>query len=118
MKLTYLYQPVDDLAAAVEFYRDTLGLDEKWREGDTTAAFGLPGTEIELILDVPPGSGPEWAAGGFFGVENVAAFLAEHPNLKQVGEVIDIPGGRSATILDPAGNALHIFDQSSEETEE
>lgn len=115
MKLTYLYQPVSDLAAAVEFYRDTLGLDERWREGDTTAAFGLPGTEIELMLDVPPGSGPEWAPGGFYGVDNVQKFLTEHPDLKIAGEVIDIPGGQSVAILDPAGNALHIFDQSTVE---
>jgi catechol 2,3-dioxygenase-like lactoylglutathione lyase family enzyme len=116
MKLTFLYQPVDDLAAAVAFYRDVLGLDESWREGDSTAAFRLPGTEVELMLDVPPGDGPEWAAGGFFGVESVDAFFAGHPGVKLVGEIIDVPGGRSASFLDPAGNTIHIFDQGPPET--
>jgi catechol 2,3-dioxygenase-like lactoylglutathione lyase family enzyme len=114
MKLTFLYQPVSDLPAAVAFYRDTLGLDESWREGETTAAFALPGTEVELMLDVPPGSGPEWAAGGFFAVDDVQKFLAEHPDLKVAGEVIDLPGGKAVTFLDPAGNGVHIFDQTAE----
>lgn len=113
MKLTYLYQPVPDLEAAVTFYRDVLGLDETWREGKGTAAFRLPGTEVELMLDVPPDDGPEWRAGGFYAVDSVDAFVAEHPDIKWVGEVIDIPGGRSATFQDPAGNTLHLLDQST-----
>jgi len=84
MKLTYLYQPVDDLPAAVAFYRDVLGLDEAWREGESTAAFRLPGTEVELMLDVPPGDGPEWTAGGFYAVDSVNAFMAKHPGIKWV----------------------------------
>jgi catechol 2,3-dioxygenase-like lactoylglutathione lyase family enzyme len=115
MKLTFLYQPVDDLAASVAFYRDVLGLDEAWREGESTAAFTLPGTEVELMLDVPPGDGPRWRAGGFFGVENVDKFFAEHPGVELVGEVVDMPGGRTAAFLDPAGNTVHIFDQSEPE---
>ena len=115
MKLMFLYQPVPDLNAAVTFYRDELGLDESWREGEGTAAFRLPGTEIELMLDVPPDDGPEWNAGGFFSVDSVDEFVARHPNIKWVGEVIDVPGGRSATFQDPAGNTLHLLDQSAPE---
>jgi len=118
MKLTFLYQPVDDLAAAVAFYRDVMGLDEAWREGDTTAAFTLPGTEVELMLDTPPGDGPEWKGGGMYAVESVDKFLAEHPSVKQVGEIIDMPGGRGAAFLDPAGNTVHVFDQSTAEAGE
>jgi catechol 2,3-dioxygenase-like lactoylglutathione lyase family enzyme len=117
MKLTFLYQPVDDLDAAVAFYRDVLGLDESWREGKTTAAFRLPGTEVELMLDTPPGDGPEWRAGGMYAVENVARFVAEHPGIKWVGEVFDMPGGRATAFLDPAGNTVHVFDQSAEPQE-
>jgi catechol 2,3-dioxygenase-like lactoylglutathione lyase family enzyme len=115
MKLTFLYQPVADLEAAVSFYRDELGLDESWREGKTTAAFRLPGTEVELMLDVPPDNGPEWKAGGFFAVDSVDGFVAEHPDIDWVGEVIDVPGGRSAAFRDPAGNTLHLLDQSAPE---
>jgi catechol 2,3-dioxygenase-like lactoylglutathione lyase family enzyme len=115
MKLTFLYQPVTDLEAAVAFYRDELGLDESWREGKTTAAFHLPGTEVELMLDTPPDSGPEWRAGGFFAVDSVDAFVAEHPNIKWLGEVIDVPGGKSVAFEDPAGNTIHLMDQSAPE---
>jgi len=115
MKLTFLYQPVDDLAAAVAFYRDELGLDESWREGDTTAAFRLPGTEVELMLDIPAGDGPEWRAGGFFAVDSVTDFVAKHPDIKWVGDVIDMPGGQAAAFLDPAGHTVHVFDQSASE---
>jgi catechol 2,3-dioxygenase-like lactoylglutathione lyase family enzyme len=115
MKLTFLYQPVDDIDTAVAFYRDVLGLDESWRMGESTAAFRLPGTEVELMLDTPGGEGPEWRGGGFFGVENVATFVADHPDVKWVGEAIEVPGGRSAAFLDPAGNTIHIFDQSTPE---
>ncbi|RZS37651.1 putative enzyme related to lactoylglutathione lyase [Herbihabitans rhizosphaerae] len=113
MKLTFLYQPVKDLDAAVAFYRDVLKFDESWREGETTAAFTLPGTEIELMLDVPPGDGPEWAAGGFYAVDNVDKFVAEHPEIDWVGDAFDMPGGRSAAFRDPAGNCVHLFDQSA-----
>lgn len=113
MKLTFMYQPVTDLTESVAFYRDALGLDESWREGDTTVAFKLPGSEVELMLDIPPGDGPEWGAGGFFGVESVDKFISGHPDLKWVGEAFDMPGGRGATFLDPSGNAIHLFDQSA-----
>jgi catechol 2,3-dioxygenase-like lactoylglutathione lyase family enzyme len=113
MKLTFLYQPVDDLEAAVAFYRDTLGLDESWREGTTTAAFALPGTDVELMLDVPQNGGAERQAGGFFGVESVDRFFAEHQDIKLVGEIIEVPGGKAATFLDPAGNVVRVFDQSA-----
>ncbi|WP_031466172.1 VOC family protein [Sciscionella sediminilitoris] len=112
MKLTFLYHPVKDLKESVAFYRDTLGLEESWREGETTAAFKLPGSEIELMLDVPPDSGPQWKAGGFYAVESVDAFRREHPELDWRGE-IEIPDGNGATFMDPAGNAVHLFDQTA-----
>lgn len=115
MKLTYLYQPVDDLAAAVTFYRDVLGLDESWREGETTAAFRLPGTEVEVMLDVPPGDGPEWRAGGFYSVPDVDTFVAEHQDIKWLNKVSDVPGGRAVAFADPAGNTVHLFDQNAPE---
>ena len=76
MKLTFLYQPVKDLKESVAFYRDTLGFDESWREGESTAAFKLPGSEVELMLDVPPDTGPRWGAGGFYAVDSVDSSVA------------------------------------------
>ncbi|HEU5469243.1 MAG TPA: VOC family protein [Actinophytocola sp.] len=113
MKLTFVYQPVKDLKESVDFYRK-LGFDEAWREGDSTVAFALPGTEVQLMLDLPTGAGPESAPGAFFGVDSLDRFAADHPDLKWVGEIIDVPGGRGGTFLDPAGNAIHLFDQSAD----
>jgi catechol 2,3-dioxygenase-like lactoylglutathione lyase family enzyme len=114
MKLTYIYQSVPDLPAALAFYRDGLGLDEAWREGEGTVAFELPGTDVQLMLDVPPDDHQRWASGPFFAVDDVVTFAKEHPDFQWVGEVIDVPGGRSATFADPAGNVVHIFDMSAE----
>jgi hypothetical protein len=46
MKLTFIYQSVKGLPAALAFYRDELGLDEAWREGESTVAFELPGSPV------------------------------------------------------------------------
>jgi catechol 2,3-dioxygenase-like lactoylglutathione lyase family enzyme len=43
MKLTFFYLPVADLKEALALYRDTLGWQEAWREGDTTTSLRLPG---------------------------------------------------------------------------
>jgi len=109
MKLTFLYQPVRDIKESVEFYR-ALGLDEAWREGDGTVAFKLPGSPVELMLDHVSGdSGP----GGFFEVESVDKFVAEHQDFDWSGEIFEMPGGRGASFRDPSGNWIHLFDQST-----
>jgi catechol 2,3-dioxygenase-like lactoylglutathione lyase family enzyme len=41
---------VPDLAAALPFYRDTLGLDEAWREGKDTVAFYLPDRKAQIMV--------------------------------------------------------------------
>ena len=51
MKLEFWYAPVTDLSAALALYRDTLGWEEAWREGELTASLVLPGTEVQLMLD-------------------------------------------------------------------
>lgn len=113
MKLTFFFQPVKDVKESVAFYRNQLGFEEAWREGDDTVAFKLPGSEVELMLSVPPGDGPEWGAGCFYAVESVDAFMKEHADLKWVGEVMELPDGKGATFLDPSGNCIHLFDQST-----
>ena len=116
MRLTFLYHPVDDLPKAIAFYRDQLGLDEAWREGDDTVAFKLPDSEIELMLDrINESSGAAYERGAFFMVDDLGAWIAAHPDVTLVAEPFDIPGGRAATLHDPSGNAIHLFDQSTAE---
>ncbi|WP_166354937.1 VOC family protein [Phytoactinopolyspora limicola] len=113
MRLTYFYQPVPDLKAALAFYRDELGLNEAWREGDTTVAFELPGTPIQLMIDVAPDSGQQWKPGPFFEVDDVEQFAKERSGVTWAGPVIDVPGGKTAAFTDPGGNTIHVFDQST-----
>jgi hypothetical protein len=43
----------------MSFYRDKLGLEESWREGEGTVGFKVPGTDIELMLDVYEEGAPD-----------------------------------------------------------
>ncbi|RIQ28610.1 VOC family protein [Jiangella rhizosphaerae] len=115
MKLSYIYVSVPDLKEALVFYRDELGLDEAWREGESTVAFQLPNSPIQLMVDVPPDSGENWSTGPFYEVDDLAAFMEKHSGFAWVGEPIEIPGGRSASFRDPGGNIMHVFDQTASE---
>lgn len=107
MKLTFLYHPVQDLDEAVGFYRDVLGLDEAWREGTETAAFALPDSEVQVMLDVTT---DEAGPSAFYEVANVDAFHAERKDSANwVQEPEDLPPIRCAAFTDPAGNLFRIF---------
>jgi catechol 2,3-dioxygenase-like lactoylglutathione lyase family enzyme len=108
MKLTFVYAPTTDLAASLAFYRDTLGLAEAWREGDSTVVFQLPDSDVQLMVSVDPGVG-----GPIYLVDDVKAFLAAHPELG--AEPLEIPDGTMATFTDPAGNSISVLDQQGAE---
>jgi hypothetical protein len=42
MKLEFLNVPTRDLQASLALYRDELGWEEAWREGDSTVSLKLP----------------------------------------------------------------------------
>ena len=108
MKLSLIYMPVKDLEAALALYRDTLGLEEAWREGDVTAGLCLPGTDVELMLDqdAPEGDKP----GPFFQVDDVDAFYAQRQHeLAFVAPPKSIPPGRYVAFDDPSGNRVHVL---------
>lgn len=112
MKLAFVYMPVQDLSRALEFYRDTLGLEELWREGDGTVALHGAGDEAALMLDrVAPGPTP----GPVFVVESVAEFYARHRTaLDFRAEPEEIPGGFWVELRDPDGQTVRVLDQSTE----
>jgi catechol 2,3-dioxygenase-like lactoylglutathione lyase family enzyme len=113
MKLSYVHQPVKNLKAALAFYRDTLGLEEAWREGDFVAALKLPGTEVQLLLDQDPN---EEAAGPTFAIESVDAFYREHKGkVHFLFEPRDIPPGRYSAFKDDSGNIVRLIDASREQ---
>jgi hypothetical protein len=51
MKLEFLFVSTSDLGASLGLYRDGLGFNEVWREGDATVAPALPGSDVQLMLD-------------------------------------------------------------------
>ena len=112
MRLEFCYLPTSDLAASLRLYRDTLGFDELWREGEQTVGLAIPGNEAALMID---GAGLEgWGPGPIFGVDSVRDFRAEHAELDVVTEPFEIPGGFLMAARDPAGNMLYVIDQSTE----
>ncbi|MDQ3326206.1 MAG: VOC family protein [Actinomycetota bacterium] len=116
MKLEFLYAPTTDLEASLALYRDALGCEEVWREGDATVALTLPGTDVQLMLDANDPSAP---VGPLFVVDSVQEFhTARPPALHVVDEPSEIPGGFMATYQDPAGATIYVMDQSTDASTE
>jgi len=112
MKLEFLLAPTSDLAASLALYRDAFGAEEVWREGDTTVSLGMPGTDVQLMLDA---NDPDAPAGPVFVVDSVERFHADAPpGLEVLAEPAEIPGGRLATYRDPNGLVIYVMDQSTD----
>ena len=112
MKLEFLFAPTADLRASLALYRDAFGCEEVWREGETTVALTLPGTDVQLMLDANDPSAP---VGPMFVVESVTAFHAQRPSsLEVIEEPSEIPGGFLATYRDAAGATLYVMDQATD----
>ena len=112
MKLEFIYLPTQDLDATLALYRDTLGFDELWREGDTTVGLGT-GTEVALMVDA--GAQPDWGPGPIFITDDVKAFHAKHDGAYELTvPPFEIPGGFISAFTDQAGNFVYVMDQSTE----
>jgi predicted enzyme related to lactoylglutathione lyase len=98
---------VDDLDAAISFYRDKLGHPLIWRD-EEAAGFALPQTDAELVVHLRIGPETDMV------VENAddafAAFLAAGG--EAVEQPFEIAVGRCARVRDPFGNVIVILDQS------
>ena len=113
MKLEFIYMPAADLDAALALYRDTLGFDELWREGDLTVGLAIPGTDVALMVDAAaePGMGP----GPIFITDDVKAFHAKHDGGYELTvPPFEIPGGFLSAFHDASGNIVYVMDQSTE----
>jgi len=114
MKLVFLFHPVKNLKESMSFYRETLGFEETWREGEHTAALKLPGTEIQLMLE-DEDENEGLPAGGIFLVDSVDQYYDENKEkLEFIKQPVDIPPGRYAIYKDNSGNLLRILDFSKE----
>lgn len=112
MKLAFLYYPVKDLKEAVTYYRDVLGYEEAWREGEHTVALRLPGTDVQLMIE---DDDEGLSAGGMFVVDSVDAFYEDNKGTVDfVKDPCDIPPGRYAIFQDISGNPIRILDLTRE----
>ena len=114
MKLEFLFTPTSDLKGSLALYRDGLGFTEAWREGDSTVALVVPGSDVQLMLDANDPSAP---GGPLFVVDSVQAFHAGRPEaLVVLDGPSEIPGGFLAVYQDPGGATIYVMDQSTEAT--
>src|ERR1700742_3243674 len=92
---------VDDLDAAIAFYRDRLKQQLLWRD-ERSAAFALPETDAELVVHLDIGPETDIL------VEDVDSAVASFVDAG--GEIVrapfDIRIGRCAIVRDPFGNQL------------
>ncbi len=98
---------VDDLEAAIAFYRDKLGHELLWRTSDAVG-FKLPETDAELVVHL--WVGPETDILVKDVDEAFAAFV--RAGGEGIEPPFDLTIGRCARVRDPFGNALVILDQS------
>ncbi len=114
---------VDDVDAAIDFYRERLGFSEVMHPAPTFAM--LSRGELRLALSAPSGAGgggqamPDGtmpAPGGWnrimLEVEDLDGAVAE---LRRAGtrfrnDVVTGVGGRQILVEDPAGNAVELFE--------
>ncbi len=112
LKLVFLYHPVKNLKDSLTFYRETLGFEEAWREGEHTVALSLPNSDVRLLIEEDE---KDLDAGGVFLVDSVDSFFEENKNMLQfVKEPVDIPPGRYAIFKDNAENYIRILDFTKE----
>ena len=110
MKLEFLYVPTTDVVASLKVYRDVFGATELWREGDATVALSMPGSDVQIMLDLAD----QAPAGPLFTVDDVRDFHAARGDaLQVVSEPSEIPDGYMATYRDAGGTTFYLLDQST-----
>jgi catechol 2,3-dioxygenase-like lactoylglutathione lyase family enzyme len=109
---------VDDVDAAVDFYRDRLGFDVDM--GPAPGFAGLSRADLRLFLNAP-GAGGAGTAGGKpepggwnrfqIEVEDLDAFIEQlrGAGVSFRGELVEGRGGRQILVEDPAGNVIELF---------
>jgi catechol 2,3-dioxygenase-like lactoylglutathione lyase family enzyme len=96
-----------DMDAAVRFYTEVLGLALKFRDGDQWAAFDVGGMTLAVEGGAPGGSGGATVSLRCELASVVAALGARGAS---VGNVESGPHERRATLTDPAGNTLVLYE--------
>ena len=101
--------PVPNLDAGLDFYREVLGQELRWRNDEIgQAGLALAAADTEIVLTTRQGFEPNWL------VESVDDAAAEFR--RGGGKVLvapfDIPVGRIAVVSDPFDNVLVLIELS------
>lgn len=98
---------VGDVPAAIAWYRDVLGFEERWRWGDPPTHVGIALDHVELHLSAtPPDPGANWL---YFVVSDVDRL---HERILAAGGSVEHApedqewGMREVALRDPVGNRL------------
>jgi len=110
-KFSSAYYVVKNMDQAVSFYKDTLGLNVKFRDGNRWTQFDVNGVAVALA---DPSEGTVPAGGGGTVVLEVDNLMEMREKLVQSGamvnDIVDMGGhGKYFTVRDPAGNVVQIF---------
>jgi catechol 2,3-dioxygenase-like lactoylglutathione lyase family enzyme len=97
-----------DMDAAVHFYSQVLGFALKLREGDHWAAFDVAGMTLAVEGGAPAGSGGATVSLRVEGLVEVVEQLRGKG--ATVSDVQTGPHERRATLQDPAGNTLVLYE--------
>ena len=114
MRLATVYDCVQDLDRALQFYTDVLGLPLKHRFGDRWAEVEAGSVTIGLH-PVEEGEQVQGEGGGTasFTVENIETLAAQlREKGASVGEIRNPPRGKFMMVTDPDGNQLHFIEFS------
>jgi catechol 2,3-dioxygenase-like lactoylglutathione lyase family enzyme len=97
-----------DMDAAVHFYTDVLGFALKFRDGDQWAAFDVAGMTFAIEVGTPGGNGGATVSLRTEGLSEVVTQLRSKG--ASVGDIESGPHERCATLTDPAGNTLVLYE--------
>jgi len=103
-----VFYRVPDMAAAVRFYQDVLGLSLKLRDGERWAAFDVGGSTLGLEGGAPGGPGGATVSLRTDGLDALVDTLRTRG--AQVSDIETGPHERRATLHDPAGNTLVLYE--------
>ena len=109
-RIGMIIHPVEDLDAALAFYRDALGLELKFRDGDRFCALDAGGVTIALAAGAER-SATAGATAVSYRVDDVAAAVEQlvGAGAELVRGPEEGPHEVRAALRDPAGNVLSIY---------
>ena len=114
---------VNDVGAAIEFYRDVLGFELDMNPAPGFAGLSLG--DLQLFLNAP-GAGSAGKAGGNpepggwnrfqLEVDDLDSFIDDlrKRGASFRGEVAEGKGGRQILVEDPSGNVVELFEPASD----